>query len=136
MIKNCVKYFINSLGVSSYNFETSKQLLSLVFMEFELNIVIKLNDSISQNWELNDLKQIFSIHIKRMINLQGNGILDDIITHLYTLSFSTNIRYLTQNFPNSIDNYWSNFKEKEGLVYIEEFEINKSYWDSYEFFYF
>ena len=63
MIKNCVKYFINSLGVSSYNFETSKQLLSLVFMEFELNIVIKLNDSISQNWELNDfmdhIEQIF-----------------------------------------------------------------------------
>lgn len=48
-----------------------------------------------------------------MINLQSNGILDDIITHLYTLSFSTNIRYLTQNFPNSIDNYWSNFKEKK-----------------------
>lgn len=109
-------------------------------MEFELNIVIKLNDSIRQDWELNDLmdhvEQIFSIRIKRMINLQSNGILDDIITHLYTLSFSTNIRYLTQNFPNSIDNYWSNFKEKEGLVYIEEFEINKSYWDSYEFFYF
>lgn len=140
MIKNCIKYFINSLGVSSYNFETSRQLLSLVFMEFELNIVIKLNDSIRQDWELNDLmehvEQIFSIRIKRMINLQSNGILDDIITHLYTLSFSTNIRYLTQNFPNSIDNYWSNFKEKEGLVYIEEFEINKSYWDSYEFFLF
>lgn len=128
------------MGVSSYNFETSKQLLSLVFMEFELNIVIKLNDSIRQDWELNDLmdhvEQIFSIRIKRIINLQSNGILDDIITHLYTLSFSTNIRFLTQNFPNSIDNYWSNFKEKEGLVYIEEFEINKSYWDSYEFFLF
>lgn len=139
MIKNCIKYFINSLGVSGYNFEISKHLLSLVFMEFELNIAIKLNDSIRQDWELKDLmdhvEQIFSIRIKRMINLQGN-VLDDIITHLYTLSFSTNIRYLTHNFPNSIDNYCSNFKEKEGLVYIEEFEINKSYWDSYEFFLF
>lgn len=111
------------MGVSGYNFEISKHLLSLVFMEFELNIAIKLNDSIRQDWELKDLmdhvEQIFSIRIKRMINLQGN-VLDDIITHLYTLSFSTNIRYLTHNFPNSIDNYCSNFKEKEGLVYIEE----------------